>query len=77
VGDHSSLLAFIEKRFLSVAPGAEDDEDREDRPTTRQHLTKRDQHAHTLEDMFDFDAALSMNTTIVPSAPPAQDCTSQ
>jgi phospholipase C len=76
-GDHTSLLAFIEKRFLSLAPSAEDDEDREGRPTARQHLTKRDQHAHTLEDMFDFEAAPSMNTTIVPAAPPAQDCTPQ
>jgi len=47
VGDHTSLLAFIEKRFLSL-----DDDD------GRLHLTKRDQHADTLEDLFDLSARL-------------------
>jgi phospholipase C len=75
VGDHTSLLAFVEKRFLSIAASTDDEEDSDDAPTTRLHLTKRDQHAHTLEDMFDFDAAPSLNTKIVPVAPPAQDCT--
>ena len=47
VADHTSLLALIEKRFLSL------DEDDEERP----HLTARDLHAATLEDMFDFTEA--------------------
>jgi phospholipase C len=58
VGDHTSLLAFIEKRFLSSG------EDREDRP----HLTARDAAASTLEDLFDFDAAPSVGAP-VPAAP--------
>ena len=59
VGDHASLLALIEKRFLSLADGG----------GTRPHLTARDQYAATLEDMFDFNKAPSMNTS-VPTAPP-------
>jgi hypothetical protein len=47
----------------------------DDREVTRQFLTKRDQHAHTLEDMFDFDGSPSANTAITVAAPPAQDCT--
>jgi phospholipase C len=58
VADHTSILAFIEKRFLPPGPDGE-----------RQHLTKRDEHAWTLEDLFDFDAAPSRNAP-VPSAPP-------
>jgi phospholipase C len=64
VGDHTSLLAFIEKRFLSF-----DDE------VGRLHLTKRDQHAHTLEDMFDFEDSPSLNTPVGQALPPANDCT--
>ena len=64
VGDHTSLLAFIEKRFLSL-----DDDD------GRLHLTKRDQHANTLEDMFDFDESPSLNTPVGQAIPPASDCT--
>ncbi len=75
-GDHTSLLAFIEKRFLSVAAGDKDgDDDRDDHEVTRLHLTKRDGHAHTLEDMFDFDHSPSVNASISPVAGPAQDCT--
>ena len=66
VGDHTSLLAFIEKRFLSL-----DDEG------GRLHLTERDQHAHTLEDMFDFDESPSLNTSVTQALPPANDCTPQ
>jgi len=51
IDDHTSMLAFIEKRFLSS-----------------QFLTARDQNADTLEDMFDFTNAPSMNTTF-PMAP--------
>jgi hypothetical protein len=77
VGDHTSILAFIEKRFLSSGSNDGDDDsgDRGDREVTRQFLTKRDQHAHTLEDMFDFDGSPSANTAITAAAPPAQDCT--
>jgi phospholipase C len=63
-GDHTSLLAFIEKRFLSF-----DDEE------GRLHLTRRDQHANTLEDMFDFEGSPSLNTPVGQAFPPANDCT--
>lgn len=63
VGDHTSLLAFIEKRFLSRANGS------------RLHLTRRDQHASTLEDLFDFDNAPSLSTPLLQALPPADDCT--
>jgi phospholipase C len=66
VGDHTSLLAFIEKRFLSF-----DDEN------GRIHLTKRDQHANTLEDMFDFEDSPSLSTPVGQALPPANDCTPQ
>jgi phospholipase C len=78
IGDHTSLLAFIEKRFLSIAsdPGDNDGDDDDDfAPVTRLHLTKRDQHAHTLEDLFDFDAAPSLNATVTVALPPTVDCT--
>ena len=51
---------------------SKDDEDEAARP----HLTKRDQHASTLEDMFDFTNSPSFNTK-VGVAFPAQDCTPQ
>jgi len=54
VADHTSLLAFIEKRFLR---GADDDE-------ARPHLTLRDLHASTLEDLFDFDGAPSADAPV-------------
>ena len=53
VGDHTSMLALIEKRFLRG----------------RDVLTARDLHASTLEDMFDFNHAPSLNAS-VPLAPP-------
>jgi phospholipase C len=62
VGDHASLLALIEKRFLNVAG----------EPL---HLTLRDQYANTLEDMFDFDHSPSLNTAVGRAAPPINDCT--
>ncbi len=68
VGDHTSLLAFIEKRFLSVGDEGDDDEG-------RQHLTRRDQHANTLEDMFDFEHSPSLNTPVGVAQPPVTDCT--
>ena len=60
VGDHTSILALIEKRFFSLDSGGE---------SARPHLTARDQHAHTLEDMFDFNHSPSLGATI-PTAPP-------
>jgi phospholipase C len=54
VGDHTSLLALIEKRFL-------DD----------QHLTGRDAHADTLEDLFDFSSAPSLDAPVWPGLAPA------
>jgi phospholipase C len=70
VGDHTSILALIEKIFMTSASGRDDDDDSE-----RPHLTRRDQHANTLEDMFDFNTSPSLNTRIGAALPPAQDCT--
>jgi hypothetical protein len=61
VADHTSLLAFIEKRFLSS-----DDED-DDRPS----LTARDRHASTLEDLFDFERAPSAGASVGFAPPPS------
>jgi len=66
VADHTSLLAFIEKRFLSL-----------DSPDERLHLTKRDLQADSLEDMFDFTSSPSLNTVVSQALPPATDCTPQ
>jgi len=60
IGDHTSLLALIEKRFLSLANTGQ--------RSTRPHLTARDLNASALLDMFDFNVAPSMNTS-VPTAP--------
>jgi phospholipase C len=62
VGDHTSLLALIEKRFLNAG----------ELPL---HLTLRDQYANTLEDMFDFDLSPSLYTPVSQAAPPLNDCT--
>jgi phospholipase C len=59
VGDHTSLLALIEKRFFSL-----------EGVTPRPHLTARDQHADTLEDMFDFNRSPSLHA-VIPDAPTA------
>ena len=58
VGDHASLLALIEQRFLTVNG-------------VTQHLTKRDQYENPLLDMFDFNHSPSLGTTIGTAAPPA------
>ncbi len=63
-GDHTSLLAFIETRFLNPGNGQ-----------PHLHLTGRDLHANPLLDMFDFNHSPSLNTTLTQAAPPAQDCT--
>ena len=55
VGDHTSLLALIEQRFLTQGG-------------PRPHLTARDEYASTLSDMFDFDHSPSLAAAI-PSAP--------
>jgi phospholipase C len=83
IGSHTSLLAFIENRFLSLDTASSDDADNadddrgDDRGNRRphQHLTKRDQFANTLEDLFDFDRSPSLNTTIGQALPPTVDCT--
>jgi len=72
VGDHTSLLALIEKAFMT---SDRDDEGDDDAEGSHPHLTLRDQHANTLEDMFDFDKSPSLHTTVGQAALPAQDCT--
>ena len=57
-GDHTSLLALIEKRFMRGA-----------------HLTRRDQYANDLEDLFDFDTAPSLNTQVGTAQAPQENCT--
>ena len=58
--DHTALLALIEKRFMGGAATS---------------LTGRDRHAVSLEDMFDFDHAPSLNAAVGQASPPAVDCT--
>ena len=48
IGDHTSMLAFIEQRFLPNGS----------------HLTLRDQNANRLQDMFDFNHSPSLNAVI-------------
>jgi phospholipase C len=74
VGDHTSILALIEKAFMTSIGASERDGD-EDDDLARPHLTLRDQHAHTLEDMFDFTNSPSLLTPVGTASPPAQDCT--
>jgi phospholipase C len=62
-GDHTSLLAMIEKRFMSSGIG------------TTAYLTKRDHYANDLEGMFDFDHSPSLNTPVGSAQPPQNDCT--
>jgi phospholipase C len=62
VGDHTSLLALIEKRFLSSNNGNGD--------SHIQHLTARDANADPLEDLFNFSHPPSMDVAI-PTAPGA------
>ena len=76
IGDHTSLLALIEKTFMTSSAGNNnDDADDEDKDVAHPHLTKRDQHANTLEDLFDFDRSPSLNTAVGVGLPPAADCT--
>ena len=68
IADHTSLLAFIEERFLSDAASAAG-------AGSRLYLTARDQYADALMDLFDFDGAPSLNTSVTQAEPPATDCT--
>lgn len=61
-GDHTSLLALIERRFLTVNG-------------VTAHLTARDGSADPLTDLFDFNNSPSANTKVGHAAPPARDCT--
>jgi phospholipase C len=65
VGDHASLLAFIEQRFLTPGGGG----------GARAHLTLRDQYADSLVDLFDFENAPSLNTPVIQAQSPVTDCT--
>lgn len=62
IGDHTSILAFIEKRFLKGAGQAS------------LYLTARDQNANAFKTLFDFDNSPSLNTTITQAQPPVNDC---
>ena len=62
VGDHTSLLALIEKRFLSNNQGNGE--------SHIQHLTARDGNADPLEDLFNFSHPPSLDAAI-PTAPGA------
>jgi phospholipase C len=73
VGDHTSMLALIEKIFMPSSGDGDHDAD----DSGHQHLTRRDQHANTLEDLFDFEHSPSLNTKVGTAAPPAVDCTPQ
>ena len=64
VGDHTSMLAFIEQRFLATDSGG-----------GRKHLTLRDQYADPLQDLFDFATSPSLNTAVMQAQPPTTDCT--
>jgi phospholipase C len=79
VSDHTSLLALIEKRFMTSGAAlhlvADRDGDADDVDLSRPHLTRRDLFANTLEDMFDFDRSPSLATEVGSALPPTQDCT--
>jgi phospholipase C len=78
VGDHTSILALIEEVFMTPEVKKNDgDGDRDDENNVKAHafLTKRDQYANTLVDMFDFDRSPSLNTSVGTANPPANDCT--
>jgi phospholipase C len=60
LGDHTSLVALVEKRFMP----------RVHRGRHPPALTSRDRRANTLEDMFDFDHAPSRDA-VIPDAPPS------
>jgi len=61
VSDHTSLLGLIERRFLRSDP------DTSDSAEQTPHLTARDAHADTLEDLFDFAHSPSLNASADPA----------
>lgn len=67
VGDHTSILALIEKRFFRLGQEAANDQ--------QTFLTRRDRNADTLEDMFDFNHSPSLRTAVPPTPPSFTDCT--
>jgi phospholipase C len=73
VSDHTSFLALIERRFLRPDPDAAED------AGPPPHLTARDAHASTLEDLFDFDDSPSRDALVdplraVPASPADPGC---
>ncbi|MHB8380716.1 MAG: phospholipase C [Candidatus Binataceae bacterium] len=54
VGDHTSMLAIIEERFLPTRGDSE----------SHLSLTQRDKNADSLLDMFDFENSPSLNTPV-------------
>jgi phospholipase C len=71
VSDHTSVLALIEKRFMTGSAGASSNS----ADGTRPHLTRRDLDADALEDMFDFEHSPSLNTPVGIALPSTNDCT--
>lgn len=65
VGDHTSMLAFIERRFLAKGNGNAKGK----AVGGHQSLTLRDLNADPLLDMFDFVHSPSLNAPPVPAAP--------
>jgi phospholipase C len=61
VGDHGSILAFIEKRFLTSR-----------KTHAIAHMTARDQNASTLEDLFDFDHSPSLKAVVTQAPAPVK-----
>ena len=76
VADHTSMLALIEARFLSTSAVSGGDGNSNGDGISALHLTRRDQYAHRLLDLFDFEGAPSLNTTLTSALPPgSSDCT--
>lgn len=79
VGDHTSILALIEEVFMtadsSKKPEGRNNDDEENSIGDHPFLTRRDEHANSLADMFDFDRSPSFNTPIGTANPPLDDCT--
>lgn len=61
LGDHTSLTALVEKRFMSHGGGGRG----------YQALTQRDANADTLEDLFDFDRSPSLQAVVPPAPAPS------
>jgi len=58
VTDHTSILALIERRFLTPDPDASNV------AAETPHLTARDGKANTLEDLFDFETSPSLDALV-------------